>query len=284
MNYEIREVDRFWKKNLCGSHFINEPKNTKKFFEKYRKLRYKKEFHLNTFVHWKNAKDKILLEIGTGIGADATRWAEHAKYYIGIDLTEESVLASRLHFQFLNLRGNFLRANSELLPFRSKKFDMVYSHGVLHHTPNIEKALREIHRILKPKGEIILMLYTKDSLNYWLRIQIYFRVRFFLELFKYKIGIRLIEPWKSHINNFRKYGWIYFSWKNWHHHCTDGPGCPISNIYNASEIRNLLKNNGFHIKSMRKAHLPIGIFNKKIQSFLAKYFGFYQFIWAEKIF
>jgi ubiquinone/menaquinone biosynthesis C-methylase UbiE len=161
-----KKVVTFWKENLCGKHFINAPYPSKEFFEQYSKFRYRKEHHLNHLIDWQSAKGKDFLEIGVGIGTDGARWAQYSKSYIGIDLTDEAIIATTQNFNFLGVRGIIIKADAEMMPFRKDKFDIVYSHGVLHHTPNIEAALRETYRILKSNGELILMLYSKDSFNY----------------------------------------------------------------------------------------------------------------------
>ena len=83
------------------------------------------------------------------------------------------------------------------------------------------------------------MLYSKDSFNYWIRIQSYFRCQVLFELFMQKLGHKPKEPWKSHIKNFKIKGSSYLSWENFPHHCTDGPDCEIANIYTKKEIKKL---------------------------------------------
>ncbi len=206
MTDKIKKVENFWNNNLCGKHSINAPYPSKGFFEQYCSYRYKKEHHLNRLLDWYAAKNKDLLEIGLGIGADGARWAKYAKTYTGIDLTDESVKATKMHFEFVGLKGRILKGDAEQLPFIDNTFDMVYSHGVLQHTPDMENSLKEIYRVLRTNGKIILMLYSKDSFNYWFRIQFYYRLRFLVEVVKYKLGLRMVEPWISHMKNFKAIG------------------------------------------------------------------------------
>lgn len=228
---QLKQVEEFWNANLCGHHFVKAHFPSKDFFEQYSEFRYKKAHHLNKYIDWKSAKNKDVLEIGLGIGTDAVRWAKYAKTYTGVDLTNESVRATQIHFKLKGLKGNIIQGNAENLQFADNSFELIYSHGVLHHTPNITKAFNEVNRVLKNEGKFILMVYSKNSFNYWIRIQFYFRLRLLIEIIKRKLGRDVKEPWINHIRNFMQNGWSYLSWKNFPHHCTDGPDCSISNIY-----------------------------------------------------
>ena len=113
MNSKIKNVSSFWDDNLCGKHFINAKYLSKEFFEQYRDFRYKKEHHLDKLINWQSSKGRNVLEIGLGIGADGARWAKNALTYTGIDLTMTSVKTTCMHFNFLNLKANLLRGNTE---------------------------------------------------------------------------------------------------------------------------------------------------------------------------
>ena len=179
---DLKQVEDFWNSNLCGKQFVDAKFPSKEFYKYYRDFRYKKTHHLDTYIDWNGAAQKDVLEIGLGIGADATRWAEFAKSYTGVDLTAEAVYATKLHFEHLGLKGNIIQGNAEALELPSENFDIVYSHGVLHHTTNTQKTFDEVYRVLKPNGQFIVMLYAKGSFNYWIRIQLYFRLRLLIEI------------------------------------------------------------------------------------------------------
>lgn len=281
----LKQVEEFWDHNLCGNQFIKEDYLSAKFYEEYRFFRYQKEHHLLKYIDWKSAVGKDVLEIGLGVGADGTMWARNAKSYTGIDLTNEAVEATEKHLKLLNLKGNIVKGNAEHMPFNDKQFDLVYSHGVLHHTDTIENTFNEVNRVLKSNGKIILMLYSKSSFNYWVRILLYLRLRLLVEIFKSKIGLKTENNyWKLHLNNFNKKGWKYFSKSVFPHHCTDGPECEIANIYYTQTIVKLLNNHGFKVTATKKAHFPFsgGKFpNLELQ--ISKWLGFYQFYWADKV-
>jgi ubiquinone/menaquinone biosynthesis C-methylase UbiE len=284
MEKSLKQVEEYWDTHLCGSQYINEDYLTKKFFDEYREFRYKKEHHIERLVDFKSAEGKDVLEIGLGVGADSTMWARHAKTFTGVDLTNEAVKATRLHLEFLNLKGNIQQGSAESLNLPDSSFDIVYSHGVLHHSENIMNTFREVNRVLRPGGTFIVMLYSKSSFNYWIRIQLMHRARVILESIKNKFGMKSHGDWAEHVDNFKKYGWSYLSWKEFPHHCTDGPGCNIANIYYNSEVYDMLKKSGMEVYKTEKTHFPItGGKNVKLEDFLASKMGFFQFFWAKKV-
>jgi len=289
----LKQVEDYWDKNLCGSHFIDTDYLSTKFFDDYRTLRYEKTHHLDIYIDWASSLEKDVLEIGLGVGADGTRWAKYAKSYTGVDLTNEAVNATKKHFELLGLKGNVKKGNAEKLDLKDNSFDIVYSHGVLHHTPNINSTFQEVSRVLKHEGEFILMVYSKGSFNWWIRIQIYFRLRLIWKIFTSKIS-RIISNkksleensstlslWDSHYNNFKKIGWSYLSWKNFPHRCTDGPDCEIANAYYEKEIIKILKQNNLIAHKVKKAHFPISGRFPKLERFFARFIGFHLLIWSK---
>ena len=109
-----------------------------------------------------------------------------------------------------------------------------------------------------------------------------FRLRLLIEILKNKLGGSSKGNWALHVKNFKNDGWVYLSWKNFPHHCTDGPDCYIAKIYYQSEIKEMLKKSGFKVEKMKKGHFPIGGHFPKLERFLAKYIGFHQLVWAKK--
>jgi SAM-dependent methyltransferase len=180
------------------------------------------------------------------------------------------------------LKGKIIKANVEDLNISENKFDIVYSYGVLHHTPDIKKAMLEIRKVMRNTGDLIIMLYCKESFNYWFRIHFYFRFRLIFEWIKKKIGLKSKELWNKHLLNLEKTGWGYISWKEFPHHCTDGPECKIANIYSKREIRILLADSGFKVNKIVKAHFPIGGRFPSLERKIARLIGFHRIIWAKK--
>jgi SAM-dependent methyltransferase len=108
-----------------------------------------------------------LLEIGCGMGTDLLQFARGGAEVTGIDLTARSIEISRQHFAVYGARGDFAITDGESLPFADESFDVVYSNGVLHHTPDTAGAVREVYRVLRPGGEARVMLYHRGSAYYW---------------------------------------------------------------------------------------------------------------------
>lgn len=108
-----------------------------------------------------------LLEIGCGMGTDLLQFARGGAQVTGVDLTARSIEISRQHFSVYGVGGDFAITDGETLPFADASFDVVYSNGVLHHTPDTAGAVREVHRVLRPGGQARVMLYHRGSAHYW---------------------------------------------------------------------------------------------------------------------
>jgi len=108
-----------------------------------------------------------LLEVGCGMGTDLLQFARGGAEVTGVDLTPRSIQISRQHFAVCGERGDFAISDAEHLPFADQSFDVIYSNGVLHHTPDTAGAVREVHRVLRPGGQARVMLYHRGSLGYW---------------------------------------------------------------------------------------------------------------------
>ncbi|HSP16230.1 MAG TPA: class I SAM-dependent methyltransferase [Thermoanaerobaculia bacterium] len=116
---------------------------------------------------------KDLLEIGSGAGGHSALFRSRGASLVSVDITPERVLATHRKLQLLSdLPGDGVaaRADAENLPFRDASFDVVFSNGVLHHTSDTTRAVREVHRVLRPGGRVVLMLYSRHSALYWMHL------------------------------------------------------------------------------------------------------------------
>ena len=300
----LQKVRAFWDTEPCGAHFIERCSNDRDFFAAYRNFRYRTEWHIPGFARFPEARGKSVLEIGCGNGADGAMFAAHGAHYTGIDLTAEAVDATRRHFAVEGLEGQFRQENTEQLGFASDSFDIVYSFGVLHHTPAPQRAVSEVHRVLKPGGVALVMLYHRHSFNYYVRILGYMRARVLLEILArggYRrprqsraraaglIGLRgntSAKIWDVHYDNFLAEGWRYLDADRFVHHCTDGPECPYAYTYSKRDARQLFAS--FASVETTIAHFPLSKYwgGRKdpgpIERLLAKTCGWHLLIRAMK--
>src|SRR5687768_17246015 len=180
-NVTVNQVQDFWNREPCGTRLVDLPVGTAEFFARLRATRYHKAWHIDHLVPFSELAGRDVLEVGCGLGCDATRFAAAGARYTGTDLTSAAVEGTRQHFEALNLPGRFMVQNAEnMSDLPDGSFDFVYSHGVLHHTPNLRKALAEVHRVLRPGGKVLIMLYHRHSFNYYVRILTIMRARLIL--------------------------------------------------------------------------------------------------------
>jgi len=162
----IGEVKEYWNKQPCNIKHSNKTMEDKEFFNDVSKKRYTSEPHILNFMELDKFKNKKVLEVGCGIGTDAQKFSENGAIYKGIDLTENSIDICKKRFNLLNLKGDFEVQNIEEY-CSNEKFDLIYSFGVLHHTPNIDKAIENCYSMLNNNGVLKVMLYAKNSWKYF---------------------------------------------------------------------------------------------------------------------
>lgn len=163
---ELKEqVRSYWNKASCGTEFINQKKFSSAYFEEIEQFRYTIEPEIFSFAQFTRYHDKKILEVGVGAGTDFLQWVRAGTQAHGIDLTQEAIDNVRQRLALYNLKADeLLVADAEQLPYEHNSFDLVYSWGVIHHSPNMEQCLSEIVRVTKPGGTIKVMIYNRRSL------------------------------------------------------------------------------------------------------------------------
>jgi SAM-dependent methyltransferase len=158
-----------WSQDPAGAVYGREHEfGTREFFDAVERHRYSEYAPwMPEVMGFKNFVLARLLEIGCGMGTDLLQFARGGAEVTGVDLTARSIEISRQHFAVYGERGDFAIADGESLPFADGSFDVIYSNGVLHHTPDTAGAVREIHRVLRPSGLARVMLYHRGSVHYW---------------------------------------------------------------------------------------------------------------------
>jgi len=135
-------------------------------YEDKRNFRYSLQDYMPETFQFASFAGKLVLELGCGAGIDSAEFARHGAHVVSADFTHTATILTRNLLEEANLPARVLQAEATSLPFKQDTFDCVYSFGVLHHIPKIEPALAEISRVLKPGGQVMVMLYNKDSLLY----------------------------------------------------------------------------------------------------------------------
>lgn len=163
------EVQNQWDNDPCGSHYVkNIQPHTLNWFLEVERYRYGEYAPwMPELMEFSQHAGKKLLEIGAGMGTDHAQFAKRGALVTDIDLSSGHLELARENFALRGLQGNFIHHDAETLPFEDGTFDVVYSCGVIHHTPNTQKVIDEIHRVLKPGGRVIIMVYAENSLHYW---------------------------------------------------------------------------------------------------------------------
>lgn len=171
---KLNEVAHFWDSEPCGTRYLASPFD----FRAQAETRYRLEPYIRDFAKFSSARGRRVLEIGVGIGADYEQWLKAGAIASGIDISAASLEMTRHRCELAGLKPDLRHATADSLPFANNSFDLVYSYGVMHHSPDTEACLREAWRVLKPGGEARIMLYHHASITaimLWLRYGIWRR-------------------------------------------------------------------------------------------------------------
>ena len=140
------------------------PVGTREFFDDLEDYRFDKLHYLPKLVDFNAYRGRTLLEVGCGIGTDLVRFARGGALVTGVDLSSTAIDLARRNFALHGVTASELRvANGEALPYQDASFDVVYGHGVVQYTADAPTLIRECHRVLKPGGEAIFMVYNRVS-------------------------------------------------------------------------------------------------------------------------
>ncbi len=158
-----KEVHDFWDKASCGERLYLEGSDQAGYVAQMQK-RYELDPFIENFARFGESGATDVLEIGVGLGADHQRFAQAGARLTGIDLTERAVEHTRHRLELFGLKSCLQVADAEALPFPDESFDWGYSWGVLHHSPNTERTVEEVWRVLRRGCGARIMIYHKHSL------------------------------------------------------------------------------------------------------------------------
>jgi len=279
-----RDIQDFWQENPVGENLTGKNEDWVEHFKLYDAFRYRTEGHILGELDKIDFQDKTVLEIGIGQAADSIQIAQRGATWSGLDLTEAAVKRANIRFELANQTyGEAKQGSATTIPWPDNSFNIVYSHGVLHHIPQVKDVSKEISRVLEPDGKLILMVYHKGSLNYYLSIGFIRRVGLAFVLLLDSLG--LFKAGKEsvigiHIANARNMGvWNYMNMETFIHHNTDGPENPYSKVYNIDDIHQdfeefEIEQSGVHFVNVR--HFPgLRLLPSFAFLFLEKRFGWH---------
>ncbi len=161
----IEKVEKYWDDRPCNVRHSNKELGTPEYFEEVEMKKYFVEPHILDFTEFPRWKDKNVLEIGCGLGTAGINFVKSGANYTGVELSTKTLQLAKKRFEVNNKLGLFYHGNAEDLTsfIPIKVFDLVYSFGVIHHTPNPEKIISELINYMNPDSILKIMVYAKQS-------------------------------------------------------------------------------------------------------------------------
>jgi ubiquinone/menaquinone biosynthesis C-methylase UbiE len=156
-----------WTADPCGSDLVDGAPGSGSYAEDLLRMRAEYAPWMADSLDYAGSDGLDVLDVGCGQGIDLAGYARCGARATGVDLTPRHVELARAHLAALGLEGTVVQGDAEALPFADASFDRVSSNGVLHHTPDMDRALAEIARVLRPGGRATVIVYNRRSLHYW---------------------------------------------------------------------------------------------------------------------
>ena len=162
------QVAQYWDQRPCNLRHSPAPVGTREYFDQVEERKYRVEPHIPHFAQFEQWRGKRVLEIGAGLGTESINFARAGAELTVVDISLESLNLCKKRFEVYGLEASFVHANAEELasvlgPERAAYYDLVWSFGVIHHTPHPARAIDSIRTLLKPGGELRIMVYSKIS-------------------------------------------------------------------------------------------------------------------------
>lgn len=225
----IDQVRSYWNARPCNIRHSDKTVGSKEYFNEVEWRKYFVEPHIPAFADFEKWRGKRVLEVGCGIGTDTINFARHGAVVTAVDLSDKSLEVARQRAQAFGLgdRIRFFQANAERLSdsVPVEGYDLVYSFGVIHHTPHPDRALEEVRKYLSPGGTLKIMVYHRRSWKVlWIGLT-YGRGRFW----------RLPELVAAYSEA--------------------QTGCPVTYTYTRRQGRELLEAHGFRVNETQVDHI-----------------------------
>ena len=162
----VDDVRRYWDARPCNIRHSQKPVGSREYFDEVEARKYVVEPHIPGFADFDRWAGKRVLEVGCGIGTDSINFVRAGAQLTAVDLSTESLNIARQRAEVMGVadRIEFVQANAEELTSAvSGEYDLVYSFGVVHHTPHPERAIEQIRALVAPSGTLKLMVYNRRS-------------------------------------------------------------------------------------------------------------------------
>lgn len=283
-------VRAYWDDKPCDSELSSQSSLSRDYYLDIERQRYAVQPHILALLARIQWDGKQVLEIGTGVGTDARRIIGKGGRYTGINIDQGSTAATATALGSFFLPGIVKVGDATSLDFADDTFDVIYSFGVLHHIPEAPKAVAEIHRVLKPGGELLVMLYNRTSINYV--VEIMFLRKLGLRLLSAPGAIVLLERMGFPSKKLKRHKELYESLgpmtdQEWLNRNTDGPDNPYARVYDAKEAAQLL--HAFRIERNEAYFFdhrhwgPVGrLMPKALRALLGRQWGWHRIVHAKK--
>jgi len=165
MTATIEQVKEFWDARPCNVRHSSKPIGTREYFDEVERKKFTAEPHIPAFCEFDRWQNQRVLEIGSGIGTMAINFARAGADYTGVELSEESLELTRQRFDVYDYPGRFYQGNAEHLTdfVPIQPYDLVFTWGVIHHSPNPAAILREAQHYMAPGTTLKVMVYAANS-------------------------------------------------------------------------------------------------------------------------
>jgi len=225
----IEQVREYWDRRPCNIRHSTKPPGSREYFDEVERRKYFVEPHIPGFAEFPRWQNKRVLEIGCGIGTDTINFARHGARVTAVDLSGKSLEMARSRAEVFGLedRIRFFQGSAEQLEqvVPPEPFDLVYSFGVIHHTPHPERVLEQLRNYVQPGSTVKIMVYHRYSWKVFWILTTYGKCQFW----------RLAELVARYSEA--------------------ETGCPVTYSYSKSELRGLMERSGFRVKRIQAEHI-----------------------------
>lgn len=179
MTASIEDIRHFWDSHPVGASAVPFLPGTPEFFDGYDRMREANESvsFARGFYEFQKYSGRRVIDIGCGNGYTLSRYAMEGADVYGVDITPTAIALAKARFSQMGLRGQFRIADLENLPFPTGYFDCLSCMGVLHHTVDPDRGIREFFRVLKPGGRLLMMVYHRNSALYRIKFPLLARLQ-----------------------------------------------------------------------------------------------------------